>query len=263
MTVTKPDGASQPVHPTLTLAGVNIHLVDTKSTLQQIDRWLADRGEICRQICTVNPEFVVDAQSNPEFAAALTRADLRVPDGVGILLAARLHGRRLRERVTGSDGIHHICAHAAERGHSVFFLGAGPGVAEEVAYRMRARYPQLCVAGTAAGSPAEDEWPVIRAQLRAAKPDILFVAYGHPRQDLWIDRHRGELPAGVALGVGGAFDFVAGVTRRAPRWMQRMGLEWLHRLGQEPWRWRRMLKLPVFVWLVLYERLFQRGTSGG
>ncbi len=109
------------------------------------------------------------------------------------------------------------------------------------------------VAGCYAGSPADDEWPAIFSRLAAAVPDILFVAYGHPRQDFWIDRHRAELSAAVAIGVGGAFDFVAGVAQRAPLWMQRLNLEWLHRLITQPWRWRRMLKLPVFAGLVLWQ----------
>ncbi len=97
----------------------------------------------------------------------------------------------------------------------------------------------------------EAEWPVIQARLAAAQPDILFVAYGHPRQELWIDAHRHELPAKVALGIGGALDFVTGVAVRAPLWVQRLGLEWLHRLIRQPWRWRRMVKLPVFALRVI------------
>ena len=242
----------------VSLVGVEIDCVDTAAMLAQIDAWLGQPAAQCRQICTVNPEFVVDAQTNPEFAAALARADLRVPDGVGIILAARLRGTVLHERVTGSDGIYHICEHAAARGYSVFFLGAGPGVAEEVAVRMRTRLPLLRVAGYAMGDPTSEDWPAIDAALTAAAPDILFVAFGHPKQDLWIDRHRAELPVRLAVGVGGAFDFVAGVTRRAPRWLQRLGLEWLHRLVREPWRWRRMLKLPVFVALVVQDRVRHR-----
>ena len=180
---------------------------------------------------------------------------LRVPDGAGILWAARRQGVALSERVTGSDGIYRICEEAAHKGWRVYFLGAGPGVAAETARRLVARYPGLQVAGTHSGSPAAEDWPEIHARLAAARPDILFVAFGHPKQDLWIDAHRGELPVGVAMGVGGAFDFVAGITRRAPLAMQRFHLEWLHRLIMEPWRWRRMMKLPIFVGLVLGDRV--------
>ena len=238
---------------TVSILGVEIHRVDFPGTLAQIDRWIGQESNQCRQICTVNPEFIVDAGRDHEFGAALARADLRVPDGAGVLWAAKRQGVGLTERVTGSDGIYHISQAAAARGWSVFFLGGGQGVAARTGAILAQRYPGLTVAGAYAGSPTPEEWPVIYAQLAAARPDILFVAYGHPRQDLWIDRHRAELPVRVALGVGGAFDFVAGVTVRAPHWMQRLNLEWFYRLLQEPWRWRRMMKLPLFVGMVLSQ----------
>ena len=251
---------------TVSILGVAVHQVDFPGTLATLGKWVVEfrRGEArrCRQVCTVNPEFIMEARRNPAFAQALAAADLRVPDGVGVLLAARLLGRPLAERVTGSDGLYRICQRAAREGWRVYFLGAGPGVAEQAAARLQALYPGLEVAGCYAGSPADEEWPSIRERLARARPDVLFVAYGHPRQDLWIHRHRGELPAAVALGVGGAFDFAAGVARRAPRWMRRLGLEWLHRLVTQPWRWRRMRVLPAFVWLVLGQAM-QRRAAGG
>jgi N-acetylglucosaminyldiphosphoundecaprenol N-acetyl-beta-D-mannosaminyltransferase len=248
--------------------GVDINILDMSQLLGQLDDWITEAhgpsidnepsAVRCHQVCTVNPEFVVDAQRDPAFAEVLRRADLRVADGAGIVWAARLRGIRLPERITGSDGIYRICERAAEEGWRVFFLGAAPGVADRTAAALRIRYPKLIVAGTYAGSPEARDWPLIHDRLSVATPDILFVAYGHPRQDIWIDRHRHELPAAVALGVGGAFDFVAGVSRRAPRWMRRIGLEWLHRLSREPWRWHRMSKLPVFVALAARQAASRR-----
>jgi N-acetylglucosaminyldiphosphoundecaprenol N-acetyl-beta-D-mannosaminyltransferase len=225
------------------------------ATLDQIGAWIDAPQPLCRQICTVNPEFIVDASRDPNFAAALGRADLRVPDGVGVLWAARLLGTPLQQRVTGSDGIYQICQRAAVKGWRVYFLGAAPGVAEKAAQILAARYPGLQVTGAYAGNPGPAEWPTIHTRLTTAQADILFVAYGHPRQDLWIDAHRHELPVKVALGIGGAMDFVTGVAQRAPVSMQRLGLEWLHRLFHQPWRWRRMVKLPVFALRVLGQVL--------
>lgn len=239
--------------PTVDILGVSIHRVNVAATLDQIGAWIAAPTTICHQICTVNPEFIIDAGRNPTFAAALARADLRVPDGVGVLWAARLLGTPLHERVTGSDGIYQICRRAAMEGWRVYFLGAAPGVAEEAAQILTASYPGLQVAGTYAGSPNAADWPTIHTRLSAAQADILFVAYGHPRQDLWVDAHRHELPVKVAIGIGGAMDFVTGVAQRAPLAMQRLGLEWLHRLFHQPWRWRRMVKLPVFALRVLWQ----------
>jgi len=255
--------------PTVNILNVHIHQVNFQETLTQLEAWITPLLPLapsplpfspCHQICTVNPEFIIDARHDPHFAAVLKRADLRVPDGVGVLWAARLLGQQFQERVTGSDGIYRICERAAQSSWRVYLLGAAPGVAARAAALLQALYPDLCVVGTDSGNPTDAEWPAIQQRLAAAKPDILFVAFGHPRQDFWIDRHRAELPVKVAMGVGGAFDFVAGVTVRAPRWVQRLGLEWLHRLWREPWRWRRMLKLPQFVGLVLLQ-CFRRLTN--
>jgi N-acetylglucosaminyldiphosphoundecaprenol N-acetyl-beta-D-mannosaminyltransferase len=255
---------------TVDILGTAVDCVDFAATLDQIDVWILEQREahtrrtslshVCHQICTVNPEFIIDAHRDPAFAEVLGRADLRVADGIGVLWAARLLGQPLHERVTGSDGIYRISARAAQRGWRVFFLGAAPGVAMHTASILRERYPGLVVAGAHSGDPADDDWPALAGWLASTQPDILFVAFGHPKQDFWIDRHRAELPVAVALGVGGAFDFVAGVTVRAPRWMQRLGLEWLHRLIQEPWRWKRMRKLPVFAAAVVRQGQKRPGT---
>ena len=249
------------------ILGVRVDCVDFQQTLDRVSAWIAQSraqaetredsaphpSQSTRQVCTVNPEFIMAARRNPAFAQVLVAADLCTPDGIGVLWAARLAGVRLNERVTGSDGIHRLCERAAAQEWRVFFLGAAPGVAERAAVELARLYPGLPVAGTYGGSPADADWPQIRQRLAAAQADLLFVAYGHPRQDTWIHQHREELPVAVALGVGGAFDFVAGITPRAPLWLRRLGLEWLFRLARQPWRWRRMAALPLFALLVLVE----------
>jgi N-acetylglucosaminyldiphosphoundecaprenol N-acetyl-beta-D-mannosaminyltransferase len=157
--------------------------------------------------------------------------------------------------VAGSDLVPRIAERAAAHGWRLFFLGAGRGVAQEAAARLRRRYAGLQVAGTYAGSPALDEEAEIVDLVRAASPHVLLVAYGAPAQDLWIARNLERLGVPVCMGVGGAFDFVGGVRKRAPLWVQRLGLEWLYRLLQEPWRWRRQLALPRFTIAVLAARL--------
>jgi N-acetylglucosaminyldiphosphoundecaprenol N-acetyl-beta-D-mannosaminyltransferase len=212
------------------------------------------------QIITLNPEMLVVAWDDPVFRGLLNGADLNVADGVGLILAARWLGCPVPERVTGSDGIYRLSAHCARQGYRSFFLGAGPGVAQTVAERLAAQYPGLQITGTFAGSPRAVDEEAIVALVRGAAPDILFVAYGVPAEEMWIARNRDRLGVPVMIGVGGAFDFVAGVARRAPAWMRRLGLEWLHRLIREPWRWRRQLALPRFLALVAGQRLRQRRT---
>ena len=235
------------------LLGVRVDDVTYEEALAIIEGFI--REGTPHQVVTVNPEFVMAARRDEVFRRILNAADLALPDGIGLVWASHLLGRPLRERVAGSDLVPKIAALAAERGYRLFLLGAAEGVAEEAARRLQEQNPGLVVAGTYAGSPAVEEEEEIVALVREARPHVLFVAYGAPAQDKWIARNLGRLGVPVCMGVGGAFDFIAGVAKRAPRWVQRLGLEWLHRLLHQPWRWRRMLALPKFAWLVMWEHL--------
>ena len=210
------------------------------------------------QLVTINTEMLMAARRDAALRDCVDRAYAVAADGIGLLIAARLLHRPLRMRVTGSDGLPYLCALAARHGFRPFILGAAPGVAEEAARRLCRRFAGLVVAGTYAGSPhPEDEDEILR-RVREATPDILFVAYGVPAEEKWVARNLERLGVPVAMGVGGAVDFTAGVLPRAPLWLQRLGLEWLYRLYLQPWRWRRMLSLPEFLLLVLAEALAAR-----
>lgn len=241
------------------ILGVRVDNITSAQVLQTMAAWVAS-GEP-HQVVTVNPEFVMRAQRDREFHVVLDRADLALPDGQGLLWASRLLGHRLAERVAGSDIVPHVAAMSAERGYRLYLLGARPGVAEMAARKLAARFPGVCIVGTYAGSPDPSEEDELVARITAASPDILFVAYGAPRQDLWIAGNLERLRVPVCMGVGGTFDFIAGVAQRAPLWMQNAGLEWLFRLIQEPWRWRRMLALPRFVIAVLWQKMVGTGRS--
>lgn len=239
--------------PALRFLGIRVHNVSGAEALEILDSFIQERRP--HQVVTVNPEFVMESRRLPAFRDVLAGADLSLPDGAGLLLAARIQGARLKERVTGVDMVSRMAAMAAQKGYSLFLLGAAQGVAEETARRLTAANPGLRIVGTHAGAPAPEEEEGIIARVAAANPDVLFVAYGAPRQDLWIARNLARLDVPVVMGIGGAFDFISGRARRAPAWMQRAGLEWLHRLIREPWRWRRMLALPRFVMQVIAERV--------
>jgi len=238
---------------TCTILGVRVDNVNYEQALSIIEYFI-ESGQ-SHQVVTVNPEFIVAAQSDEEFRQILNASSLALPDGAGLLWAARFLGCPLQERVTGVDTMQRLAALAARKGYRLFLLGAAPGVAVETAARLCKTYPGVTIVGTHAGSPAPEEEDEIVGMIQRARPDLLFVAYGAPAQDKWIARNLERLGVPVAMGVGGAFDFISGRAKRAPRWVQRLGLEWLHRLCHEPWRWRRMLALPKFVWLVVRERL--------
>jgi N-acetylglucosaminyldiphosphoundecaprenol N-acetyl-beta-D-mannosaminyltransferase len=240
-------------HQSVVLLGVRIDNINYDQALAIIAGFV-ENGEP-HQVVTVNPEFIVAAQSDDDFRNILNNSSLSLPDGVGLLWAVRFLGRPLQERVTGTDTVQCSAALAAQKGYSLFLLGAAPGVAVATAARLCETHAGLRIAGTHAGSPAREEEDEIVGLIQGAQPDILFVAYGAPQQDKWIARNLERLGVPVAMGVGGAFDFISGRAKRAPYWLQRLGLEWLHRLYREPWRWHRMLALPKFVWLVVRERL--------
>jgi len=231
------------------ILGVRVDDVTHEETLALVEQFIARQS--LHQICTVNPEFVMRAQQDTAFREVINHAALCIPDGIGLLWAAKRLRHPLRERVAGSDTVMRIAERAAQTGWRLYLLGAAPGVAEKAASVLQTRYPGLNIVGTFPGSPSPDEQDAIVERIRAARPDVLFVAFGAPAQDLWIAHNLPRLQVPVALGVGGSLDFVAGVAKRAPRWVQRIGLEWLDRLIREPWRWRRQLALARFVWRVL------------
>jgi len=241
-----------------TILGVRIDRLSVAEALATLERLALDGG--AHHVVTVNPEFIMLAQQDRAFREVLNAADLSLADGVGVVWASRLLGQPVPERVAGVDTLRALARFAAGAHLRVFLLGAGDGVAEAAARVLQAQNPGLEIAGTYAGSPAPEEEEAIVSLIRRTRPDILFVAYGAPRQDQWIAHTQARLRVPLAMGVGGAFDFIAGVLRRAPRWMQRLGIEWLYRLVQEPQRWRRMVALPRFAWRVLFQAL-ERGRG--
>ena len=201
-------------------------------------------------VATVNPEFVMRARADHQFARVLESADLCLADGNGVVWAARRQGCTIRAPVTGVDLIPPLAALCARRHFRLFLLGAAPGVAAELASRLRAAQPELEVAAHS-GSPDPSSDAETLALIQSYKPHLLLVAYGAPRQELWIDRMSDRLGVVVAIGVGGAFDYLTGRVPRAPAWMRRAGMEWLFRLARQPWRIRRMAVLPLYAWRVL------------
>lgn len=237
----------------LTFLNTPVHAVTMADTLALMRQWMGESR--LHQICTTNPEFVMKAQEDEAFRQVLWMADLCVPDGVGLLHAARWRGEHLPERVPGSEMVYHVAELCAQEGWRLFLLGAAPGIAEQAAVIFQQKYPGLTIAGTYAGSPDPAENEVLVQMINASRADVLYVAYGNPKQDKWIARNRTNLTTvRVAIGVGGSLDFVTGKSTRAPEWVQKLGLEWLHRLITEPWRWRRMLALPRFVLAVWRNR---------
>jgi N-acetylglucosaminyldiphosphoundecaprenol N-acetyl-beta-D-mannosaminyltransferase len=202
---------------------------------------LVERGTPAQHV-VVNAAKLVEFERNDRMAQIIRGCEIVNADGQSVVWAAKLLGRDLPERVAGIDLMHELMAAAAERGLRVFLLGARPEVLDTAARKLERDHPGLQIAGTHHGWFSDAETPAVIAQIRAANPDMLFVAMSSPRKEYWLSEHLQELDVPFAMGVGGALDVVAGIARRAPRWMQRAGLEWAYRLAQEPGRlWRRYL----------------------
>lgn len=238
--------------------GVPLAPLTAEEALATVAEWLRGERAGTRLIFTPNAEIIARAQAEPELKKALAGADLTVPDGIGAVWASRFLGTPVPERVPGIELLEAVLALAAREGYRVFFLGGRPGVAEEATERLMTRWPGLQVTGTHHGYFGPEEERRVLAKIRAAEPDILVVALGAPKQELWLTRHKGELTARVALGVGGSLDVLAGRVKRAPRLFRRLGLEWLYRILRQPERWRRAVFLPRFVLAVLAEGLARK-----
>ena len=198
-------------------------------------------------VYTPNPIMLQTAAGNSELRAALERADLNLPDGIGVVMAARMLGESLEGRLSGVDMAGHLLALAAARGYRVFLLGGKEGVAREAAARLVSRISGLRVCGTRHGYFSAREEGAVLGEIRRARPDIVFVCLGSPRQELFIDRSRAALPeVRLFMALGGTLDVFAGRVRRAPRGMQKMGLEWLWRMAHEPRRLRDLPKMAAF-----------------
>ncbi len=240
---------------------VALDLVTMDGAVERIQLFQRQSRTRAAQVVTVNAQFVQIAAGSQAFADLVGRAELSVADGVPLVWASRLLGDPLPGRVNGADLMVRLCEEAARNGHSVYFLGGMPGAAEATAKILQTANPGLQVSGIHCpahgflqGNQAEQQ--EVTRRIVAAQPDLLFVALGAPAQEYWI-KDNAHLPVKVMMGVGGSFELVAGFQKRAPKLLQRTGLEWLWRLGREPRRlWRRYLfGNTLFIYLVLRQRL--------
>ena len=219
----------------------------------------AIRARAPHVVTTPNPEFVMLARHDQAFRSALNRAALNIPDGIGLVLAARLGGDRLRAHVQGTDLVLMLAEQSARIGHRWFFLGGYGDVAARAAHALAERFPGLQVVGAEPGSPLPEHDLSVRQHINAVAPvDVLLVAYGAPKQELWLDRNLADLGIPVGIGVGGVFNYLSGDAPRAPAWVRSLHFEWLHRLLSQPWRWRRQLALPAFGALAVADAVRRR-----
>lgn len=266
------------------ILGVKIDKIASKEVLDNIKSFLL--SDSAHYIVTLNPEMVIEAQKNEYFRNVINDADLSIADGTGILLANRLlNNDSLPERISGADLMPDICGSDVVKNMKIYLLGAGEGIAKKTAEVLRNKYPHLNIVGAEEGIILKDQGSSIKDQneinnsennnistqrtsdgkedealinrMNKFRPDILFVAFGAPKQEIWIHENIKKIPSiRLAIGVGGSFDFISGKMRRAPRILQKLGLEWLWRLAQEPKRSKRIYNATIkFGWMVLADKI--------
>jgi N-acetylglucosaminyldiphosphoundecaprenol N-acetyl-beta-D-mannosaminyltransferase len=228
-----------------------VHLLDDYT------QWLVDRMQQGQgvQVVTLNAEMAMQAEQIPELGAIIDQAELVIPDGAGVVLYLRLKGER-SQRCPGIELAASLLQKAGELGsdYPVVFYGGAVGVAATAATKLQAKYPGLAIASVQHGYLPPADMPAFLTQLAEMQPKIILVGLGVPRQELWIANHRHLCPQAIWIGVGGSFDIWAEVKTRAPGWLRDNHLEWLYRLYQEPWRWRRMAALPKFALRALFSK---------
>ena len=202
---------------------------------------------------TPNAEMAYEAMHDSEFCSILNGAALVLPDGAGVILGAKIVRTPLKEKVAGIDFAQNMLAVFEETGSRLYLLGSKPGIAELAAEKMLQKHPKLCICGIRDGY-FQDEAEVVQA-INEAKADAVYVCLGSPKQERFMYAHRGELNARLLVGLGGTLDGIAGTVKRAPKWMIRLQLEWLYRLIKEPKRFKRMLRLPKYIFAALKTRM--------
>lgn len=211
-------------------------------------------SERLRTIYTPNTEMIMKAQDDPEFKSILNEGDLVVPDGIGVVLASKIHHLGLTERVPGIELMAMMLEYCNRAGKSIYLFGGKPEVADLAAVKIKEQYPNIIISGTRDGYYDESQEHKILDDINEKKPDILFVALGAPKQEKWIHKYKKTINASVAMGVGGSLDVWAGTVKRAPKFFQKTGLEWFYRLLKQPTRVMRMMSLPQFMIKVILTK---------
>jgi N-acetylglucosaminyldiphosphoundecaprenol N-acetyl-beta-D-mannosaminyltransferase len=241
---------------TIDILGVPVDSITMKEAIAKIESFLDESG--VHAIFTPNAEIMMAAQREPELKEILSNADMLTADGAGVVLASKLLGRRVPEKVSGIDLVQNIFKTCASKGLRIFLFGAKPGVAQEAAEKITAANPGIVIAGCRDGYFTPDQENDIVNEINSARADLLIVALGAPKQEKWIARNKNALNVKVCMGVGGTIDILSGRVQLSPDFFRKNGLEWLHRLYREPRRARRMMDLPRFMIRVMWEKFTGR-----
>jgi N-acetylglucosaminyldiphosphoundecaprenol N-acetyl-beta-D-mannosaminyltransferase len=239
------------LHTRVEVLDVPVDCLNWRSTLEIVERELQSAAGPAQAIIAVNPEKVIRARNDSELLQGLRRTALLIPDGIGVVIAARLLGLGRMERIAGAELMPKICAIAERRGHGIYLLGAAPEVNERAAAALQRMFPKLNISGRHHGYVAETDMGRVIDSINASGAAVLFLALGSPRQEQWMLRHLSQTQVKLCQGIGGTLDVLAGAVKRAPPLFIKSNLEWLYRLLSQPRRLLRQTALPKFAVQVL------------
>lgn len=244
---------------TVKILGVEIDKLTLEEVGMRTKQLIEESNKSCKMIFAPNVEFIMTAQKDKEFFDILKQGSLATPDSIGVMIGARLQGEKIPERIPGQAYFREVLRVGEKENWTFYLLGGMPQIAEKTAQKLREIYPNINIVGTHDGYLVGKEEEVIK-EINRLQPNVLFVAMGAPKQEKWIYKHRNELKVDVAAGQGGTFDYEAGKIKRAPKIMQKLGIEWLWRLALQPSRVVRMRVLPIYLIKVLLAKDKTKGS---
>lgn len=244
---------------TITILGIPIDRITKKQAGEITERLIQESNKTCKMIFAPNVEFIMYAQKDKEYYELLKKSDLSTPDSIGVMLGAKLQHKQFKERIPGQTYFREIIELSNQKGYSIYLLGGQEGIAEKAKENLKKIYPNVNIVGTHHGYFNEQEEKKVIDEINQLQPNVLFVALGAPRQEKWIAKHKKELKVDVATGQGGTYDYEAGKIKRAPKLIQKMGMEWLWRLILQPSRIVRMRVLPIYFIKILLAKDITKG----
>lgn len=244
---------------TVTILGVPIDRVTKKEAGEITEELIKKSNKSCKMIFAPNTEFIMYAQKDKEYYELLKKSSLSTPDSIGVIIAGKLQHKPFKERIPGQAYFREIIELSNKKGYSIYLLGGEEGIPEKTKENLEKIYPNVNIVGVHNGYFSKEEEKEIINEINRLQPNVLFVALGAPKQEKWIEEHQQELKVDVAAGQGGTYDYEAGKIKRAPVWIQKIGMEWLWRLILQPSRIVRMRVLPVFLIKILFAKDITKG----
>jgi len=239
---------------TITILGVPIDRVTRDEAGTITENLIKQSNKSCKMVFAPNVEFIMMAQKDEEFFHLLKESSLSTPDSIGVIIGAKLQKKSFKERIPGQSYFRKIIELSNEKGYSIYLLGGKSGIPEKAKENLEKQFPNVNIVGVHHGYFDANEEKEVIQEINSLQPNVLFVALGAPKQEKWIKEHRHELKVDVATGQGGTYDYEAGRIKRAPVFIQKIGMEWLWRLIREPSRIKRQMVLPVYLIKVLFAK---------